>query len=58
MCFNECPFRVQSEKMLGFILAGQLEVVIKPWDRVGLIFEIEKPEHSFGDLIETVVIMG
>ena len=34
MCFSECPFRVRSEKMLGFVLAEQLEVVITPWDRV------------------------
>jgi len=24
MRFDECPFRIQSDKLLGFVLAGQL----------------------------------
>jgi hypothetical protein len=58
MRLDECPFQVQSDTLLGFVSAGQLQVVIEPWDRVELIFAVQQASESYGDVIETVVVMG
>lgn len=41
MRFSDCSLQIQSDKMLGFVMAEQLEVVIEPWDKVELTFSIE-----------------
>jgi hypothetical protein len=33
-------------------------VVLEPWDRVELVFSIEQAGESYGDLYETVVVLG
>jgi len=54
--FNECPFQLKNNQMLGFLLAEQLEIVIEPWDRTELTFAIEPQAYTFGDIIENIVV--
>lgn len=51
MRFGDCPFLVQNDKMLGFLVAEQLEVIIEPWGRVELTFAIEPQAENYGDII-------
>lgn len=41
MRFSDCSFQIQSDKMLDFVMAEHLEVVIESWDKVELTFSIE-----------------